>query len=320
MDKLKNSIEVLKTADPNDAFPDFDPLYDNDLNKWIRFANSLRLRLAMRARFVDEANSRAVIAECLSEDLIEENSQNVVRNFEDSDIDELNNEWHRLYIVKEKWKMSELFVNQLKLTNDPRLPVYVLANADGEYEGIKNGLNDIDHGNAIADEKYCDPSENLYAKDMPSYFLCADEVFFLKAEAALYGLGSGDANQLYQEGIRKAMEKWDVPNEQISAFLNDEPEATLTGSDEEKFEQICIQAWIAAVPNFTEMYANMRRTDYPTIEQRTGNLEKGVTDGYLPKRLIYGTSELTSNGENVEKAIAIQGPNSLTTPLWWDVK
>jgi hypothetical protein len=320
MDKLKNSIAVLKTANPEDAYPGFDPLYENDLTKWIRFANSLRLRLAMRARFVDEANSNTVIRECLDEDLIENHTQDASRKYEDVDILELNNRWHNLFIVKERWKMGELFIEQLKATNDPRLPVLVEANSNDEYKGVKNGLNDLDHGNAFGMTENCYPSENLYAKDMPAYFLSADEVSFLKAEAALYEISNDDANEHYQDGIRKAMRKWDITEEQINDFLANEPIATLSGQPEEKFEQICVQAWIATVPNFPEVYSRMRRTDYPTIVQRTGNLEMGTSDGFLPKRLLYATDEVSRNGDNVANAIAIQGPNKITTPLWWDVK
>ncbi|HAZ04634.1 MAG: hypothetical protein A2W90_06815 [Bacteroidetes bacterium GWF2_42_66] len=319
MDKLKESITVLKSANPKDGYPGYDPLYQNDLTKWVRFANSLRLRLAMRARFVDPNNSKTVISECLAENLIEENSQNALRGFTNGDIQELNNPWYNLYITKEKWKMSELFVNQLKSTNDPRLSIFVKPNSSGGYQGIKNGLGDLDNGNAFTQIQYCSPSENLYAKDLPAYFMCADEVYFLRAEAALFQLGSGDANQLYQAGIRKSMETWKVPEAQISTFLAS-PEAQLSGLNEDNFRKICTQQWIGLVPNFTECYSNMRRTDYPTIGQRTGTLEKGVTDGYLPKRLLYGTDEFNSNNANVTAAVAEQGPNRITTPLWWDVK
>lgn len=320
MDKLKTSIEVLKSADPKNAYPGFDPLYNNDLNKWVRFANSLRLRLAMRARFVDPDNSAQVINQCLREPLIEVNDQNAQLEHQGGDIEELNNPWYKLYIVKEQWKMGKLFVDQLKSTNDPRLPVFVEANPDGEYYGLKNGLTDLDFGNMFSKDKYCYPSENLYAKDMPSYFLCADEVSFLKAEAALFGLGSGDANELYQEGIRKAMEKWNVPQDQIATFIANEAAATLAARDEEKFEQIATQRWISLIPNFTEIFSLMRRTGYPTIKKRGEDMAQGVTDGVFPKRLLYGSDELSSNGKNVAKAIEQQGPNKITTALWWDVK
>lgn len=319
MDKLKNCINVLKSADPEDAYPGFDPLYNNDLSKWVRFANSLRLRLAMRARFADPTNSAQVISECLSEPLIESNGQNAQLEHDGGDVEELNNPWYRLYVTKEKWKMGELFVEQLKSTNDPRLPIFVKANPDGEYYGLKNGLTDLDHGNNFSKDKYCYPAENLYAKDMPSYFLCADEVAFLKAEAALFNLGSGDANAFYQEGIQKAMEKWNVPANQITNFIANEAEATLTGTDEDKFKQIATQRWIALIPNFTEIYSLMRRTEYPTIEKRGEDMAQGVTDGVFPKRLLYGNDELNRNGENVADAIAQQGPNKITTAIWWDV-
>ncbi|MCG6188605.1 SusD/RagB family nutrient-binding outer membrane lipoprotein [Maribellus maritimus] len=320
LDKLKSSIDVLKSANPEDAYPGFDPLYENDLSKWVRFANSLRLRLAMRARFIDPTKSAQIISECLSNPLIETNEQNAQLQHDGGDVEELNNPWYNLFVVKEKWKMGELFVNWLKITNDPRLPIFVEANQNGEYYGIKNGLTDLDHGNAFSQSMYCYPAEALYAKDRPSYFLCADEVAFLKAEAALFGLGTGDANAFYQEGIQKAMEKWNVPQDQITTFLTNEAEAMLTGSDEEKFEQISTQVWIALIPNFAEIFSNMRRTDYPVIEQRGEDMARGVTDGYFPKRLIYGTDELSTNPENVANAIAQQGPNKITTALWWDVK
>lgn len=320
MDKLKNSINVLKSANPAEAYPGFDPLYKNDLDKWVRFANSLRLRLAMRARLVDPSNSAQVISECLSEPLIDSNGQNAQLEHDGGVVEELNNPWYNLYISREKWKMGELFVEQLKSTNDPRLSIFVEANPDGNYYGLKNGLTDLDHGNAFNNNKYCYPAETLYAKDMPSYFLCADEVAFLKAEAALFGLGQGDANAFYRDGIQKAMEKWGVPQVQITNFIANEAEATLKGSNEEKFEQIATQAWIALIPNFAEIFSRMRRTGYPTIEQRGKDMAQGVTNGFFPKRLLYGTDELSSNGKNVAKAIAQQGPNKITTAIWWDVK
>ncbi|MCK5443259.1 MAG: SusD/RagB family nutrient-binding outer membrane lipoprotein, partial [Maribacter sp.] len=72
--RLTSSIAVLKTADPAKGYPGSDPIFDNDLEKWVRFANSVRLRLAMRIRFADESLSRSAVTQCLNDPLMEDSS------------------------------------------------------------------------------------------------------------------------------------------------------------------------------------------------------------------------------------------------------
>jgi hypothetical protein len=98
--------------------------------------------------------------------------------------------------------------------------------------------------------------------------------------------------------------------------------ANLAGSDEEKFEQIATQMWVAFIPNHQEAWSNIRRTGYPVIERRTNPLlSKGVTDGYLPKRLKYPyTVEKSLNGANMQEAIDRMGGDNIDIPVWWDVR
>ncbi len=317
--RLKNSIDMIKTADPARAFPGSDPIYDNDLDKWVRFANSLRLRYAMRIRFADASTADAVIAECLGEDLIEENNQNARLECVDVDDGSLYNPWSNTFSYWQ-FKVSEKFVEWLKGTNDPRLELFVSPNNDGEYIGIPNGLNDQalsawDVNNTSA------PGDILVARGTPLYEVTAAEVYFLRAEAALFLLGPGDANTLYREGIRKAMELWGVAEPEIDTFLTDEVQATLAGTDEEQFEQIGNQIWLALTPNFAESYSYIRRTGYPVIPRRTApNLQKGDTDGVLPSRLKYPIVEEANNTDNLQEAIDSQGPNDISTKIWWDVR
>ena len=141
MERLKNIVIILQNGNPSLGYPGADPLYDNDLADWARFANSFRLRLAMRARFADPEYANAVIKECLTLPLIEENSNNAWDENEDSDIGEFSNPIYGQYGYWQ-WRMSEKVVETLKTTNDPRLTVFVKPNKDGEYIGIPNGLSD----------------------------------------------------------------------------------------------------------------------------------------------------------------------------------
>ncbi len=325
--RLENSLELLKAADFSRAFPGADPMYNNDGESWLRFANSLRLRLAMRARFADPEKYEAIISACLSDDLIEENQHNAKLQHWDSDHGQLRNPWHKRYEEKYLGKIynfnvSQKYVNLLANTSDPRLQVMVDTNGLGEYIGMPNGLNDVDYSNFERSNASI-LSSLVLAKDQNLYFMTASEIWFLRAEAALFNMGEGDANQLYQMGITKAMGQWGIDQTDIDNYLATSPEGLLTGSDEEKFEQIGNQMWLAFVPNYIEAWFNIRRTGYPVIPQRTAdNQEKGVTDGHMPSRLVYPkTTERTVNGDNMQEAIdrMVDGDH-IYSRVWWDVR
>jgi len=212
-------------------------------------------------------------------------------------------------------------VEWLKSTNDPRLTIFVDTTETGEYKGFMNGLNDQEQSK-YKWEAFSNPKPVLYAKDMSQNLMCASEVWFLRAEASLFNLGPGDANQMYQEGIRKAMLQWKVSADSIAQYISTEPEATLNGTDENKFRQIATQMWIAFTPDFSEAWSNIRRTGYPVIPQRTDETvyELGVTNGILPTRFKYSSSEYRTNRVNLDAAIEQQGPDLIDTPVWWDVR
>ena len=320
MEKLKNIVTTLQNADPGMGYPGADPLYDNDLDNWARFANSFRLRLAMRARFVNPGLVNTVITECLAQPLIEENSQNAWNENEDSDINEFRNPIYGHYGFW-KWKMSEKFVETLKTTNDPRLTVFVKPNNEGEYIGIPNGLSDSELVKWTW-ANVSDPTDSLVGKAAPIYQMAASEIWLLRAEAALYNIGpSGDANQLYQKGIQLSLEQWGVSQEDIDDYMANADYANLTGTQEQQFEQICTHLWIAVMPNAHEGWTNIRRTGYPRIPQRTEPEHTlGASNGVLPTRLKYPSSEVNINKENYQIAVDQQGPDLITTPLWWDVR
>jgi hypothetical protein len=320
MDELNSSIQVLQSADPSMGYVGADPVYNNDLDKWIRFANSLRLRLAMRARFVDPENSVVIITECMAQPLIESNDQNFELKHEESDNPEFYSPWYDLRKSMD-WKMSDKFTEWLKNTNDPRLKVLVDTVGFDEYQGYLNGLNDQAFGLTTWSD-YSAPTEALYSKSLSQFEMTASEIWFLRAEAALFGLTTGDANQMYQTGIQLNLNLWEVSDDDINAYMSTEAEAILSGTPENQFRQISTQMWIAFIPNFTEAWSNIRRTGYPVIPQRTDATiyELGVTDGILPSRFKYSTTEYLNNLNNLNAAIEIQGPDNIDTPVWWDVR
>ncbi len=330
VERLENCIAILEEVEAEaHIYPsDLDPMFKGDLDKWVRFTNSYRLHLAMRARFADPGLYESIITECLSLDLIESNEQNPTLETSDSHSD-LYNPWYWNWQSSQEgiynliW--AEKFITTLMETNDPRLSFFATKNPDGIYLGMPNGMTD-EAFSAFNKKNASIPTGEFFAKDQPIYMITAAQIWLLRAETALFSINGagGDANSMYQTAIRLAMEQWDIDSDSIDAYLTSETEATLNGDQENMFRQISTQMWIASIPNAFESWCTIRRTGYPVIPQRTSPLlSPGVTDGYMPSRVSYPeTKELTINGENLNEAIGRLpgGEDKLDTRLWWDVR
>jgi len=307
--RLASSIDIIQGGNPANAYPNSDPFFENDMDKWARLANSFRLRLALRMRNADPAKAQAVIAACLTKPFIETIDQNAT-----FDRFETVNPWFDLTYRWPELKVSTKFLDQLQNTADPRLPALVAPDTNGGYRGITNGISDTDFA-----ESDFGSASNLGDKVIESgsklYFMTADEFWFLRAEVALLvNEDAAMANTYFQNGLQASFDQWDVDG---SDFLAG-PHGSLAGSPEAMTEQIDTQIWVALAPDYLESWFSIRRTGYPVIEQRTGDMQLGVTNGVLPSRFLYSTLELSTNKTNVEAAIANQGANKIDTKLWWD--
>ena len=330
VERLKNCINTLNEPGAEEQIyaSDIDPIFKGDIDKWIRFANSYRLHLAMRARFVDPGKYEPIIAECLSLPLIESNDQNPTLETSDAKSD-LYNPWYWTWQSSQEgvynlvW--SEKFISTLKETNDPRLSFFAAKNNDGIYKGMPNGLTD-EAFSAFNKKTASIPTGEFFAKDQPIYLTTAAQIWLYRAEAALFNISGagGDVNSMYQTAIGLAMEQWDIDVDSINTYLADEEEASLYGDPENKFRQISTQMWISSIPNAFESWCTIRRTGYPVIAQRTSPLvSQGITNGYMPTRVSYPiTKEKTINGDNLDEAISRipGGEDKIDARLWWDVR
>jgi hypothetical protein len=317
--RLAEDIETLKTATTTVGLYNQDPIFDDDPDRWVRFANSLRLRLAMRIRHVAPSKANPIIAVCLEGPLMEVQEHNVVMENEDGDNSQLFSPWYSTFDFY-NFRISDKIVTALDTANDPRLPIYATPLEDGTYKGMMNGLTEDYFGDTV-NLPHSHPNEYLVGKDAVTVLMDAAEIAFLQAECALFGLGGSDAEGHYRRGIELSMERAGVAQEDVDAFMASDI-ARLSGTQEDQFEQIGNQMWLAFPPNFIEAFATMRRTGYPVIPKRDGVVTSlGVTDGVLPGRAVYPLSEKISNNTNVEKAIArIGGEDYIGERLWWDVR
>lgn len=335
-ENIKKGLEILEPYE-NLAMGSADRVYGGDLKKWKKFANSLRLRMAMRLRFADPKIAAEQITEALKHDLIESNDEEC--NFTNFDEDGYKHPSYSELKVGNRTNTSKLLIDYLKSTGDLRLKTFALpvttgANK-GKFEGLPNGYMP-----GLTIDNFSFAGRVTYQPDLPLQNLGYSEVCFLKAEAYLAGLGvtkdAAKADEWFKKGIKASLAFWDREDKYldenkkevkvrhyddaaVTAFLAS-PTATLTGTDEQKLEQISMQKWISTMNNAYETFAEMRRTGYPQIAKRGSNLEQGETNGVWPRRMTYPEGEALLNTENFKKAAAATNNNSMTHKVWWDIR
>lgn len=306
-DALLAEVEQAASMIDPDGFameyPDL--IYDGDMENWRRFANSLRMRMAMRLSEVDQAQAQAVFADAYADGGFQSNADNAVLWY----LEEVERHpIHEYMLGRDDHSVSGTLIDTLQALDDPRLEVYAQPNAAGEYWGERNASLDeppLDSVSRIG-EFYSGPAA-------PAVLLSYAEVLFLQAEAAERGWITADAATLYEEAIRAAMEFNGIADVEIDAYLA-QPEITYEG-DQAGLEQIWLQKWIALFGNGPEAYAEWRRTGFPNLAPGPDALN----DGEIPLRLFYPSLETTLNRSAVEEAQARQDGATLSSPVWWDV-
>lgn len=162
----------------------------------------------------------------------------------------------------------------------------------------------------------------------PGDLMSYAEVEFLLAEAKTKGWNvSGDAESHYEAGVRVSMQLLNnhyltsnkISDDEINAFIAHNPLG-----DNPK-ETINTQAWILHMMNPSEAWANMRRSDYPAILDRTrlGIFTNGFTytdaDMTMPNRLRYPELEAQYNSASYKAAIErMGGTDNWHSKLYWD--
>lgn len=284
-----------------------DMIYQGNMDRWRRFANSLRLRAAMRLSQVDQTKARTEFADALTDGVFTSNADNALLRYVDNGVDV-----HPIFGYERSridHAISKTMVDTLASFADPRLPLYAYPNNTGLYVGMQNGSNADPPLSTISRIGPAFASANS-----PAVLMSYAEVLFLQAEAAARGWITGDAGTLYAQAITAAMTQLGVSAGAITNYLA-QPRVQYQGG-EAGLRQIWLQKWIALFGNGPEAFAEWRRTGTPALLPGPD----AINDGLIPVRLTYPGSEQTLNKEAMDAAISRQGgANSLNNPVWWDV-
>jgi hypothetical protein len=311
---LADLAEGASMLDPSGVdFGAGDLLYNNDFEKWRRFANSLRLRVAMRLVNQDAARAQSEFVAALNAGVFRSNADNAALVYPGAPYD---NPLHANYLGRDDHSISATMVDTLARLNDPRLQLYAEpAQEDGVYRGNLHGMDPaalpIAHYSRIGDFWRANGSTT------PSLVMTYAEVLFLQAEAAQRGWIAGDPAALYEQGIRAAMTQWNAwnpanaPTEaEISAYL---AQPSVQYNAARGLHQIQLQLWIALYMNTNEAWAHQRRTGVPNVQPGPD-----MVISRIPVRFSYPDTEQSLNSANLSAAVSNQGGGlDLVTPLWF---
>lgn len=344
-EELDKAVDVLYqfTINNSGAKPmaEYDLVYDGDYAKWVRFANSLHLRLAMRLAYVkpDIARQEAEKAVAHPGGLITSNDDNAgVKSVGANDV---VNQLYTMWANYQDIRMGASMLSILDGYEDPRLgKMFSQGNVKGVdgYFALRTGLN-LDSNK---DSRLGYSSPNIQSST-PIIWMNAAEVAFLRAEGALRGWNMGvEAKEAYQQGISLSFSEWGasgadtymldtekvaadyvdplVSSNNIGAVSNITIAWGDTDSKDKNMERIITQKWIAMFPNGQEAWTEYRRTGYPKLFPVKVNNSAGTVDTDIQvRRLPFARSEYTLNPDNIAKAIELLGgPDNGGTRVWWD--
>ncbi len=346
---LDTATTILKTLvgqNISSAMQKSDQAYtSNNYANWLKFANTLRLRLALRIAYVNPTLAKTEGEKSLNPNsggMLEANAENCYITLSTD---------HPLNIITSAWGDTRMHANVESILGglkDPRLSKFFMPATDpaaaGQIKGFRTGIN-ID-----AKSRY-ENFSRLISQPNRMQLMVASESWFLKAEAALRGWNNaGDAKINYETGITRSFEMHQLGD--AAAYISNatntpapytDPKSVTAGQNniaagspflstitvqwneadtrDRKLERIITQKWIAMFPDGDEAWAEYRRSGYPILFPVVVNLSNNVipTNPGI-RRMPYPEREYNSNNAAVTKAVEmLGGKDNGGTRLWWDI-
>jgi SusD/RagB-like outer membrane lipoprotein len=321
-----------------------DVLYAGNIPKWRKFGYSLLLRAGIRLSKVDPTKAQSVVQSAFAGGVMTDNADNAYMRHDANYLNPIGNMLNSTEAAN--WYLAKPFVDSLKNNNDPRLSAIAIR-----YKGATSGpAQTVDIGTTAASDQigmpmgydngtitgratadglasfydYSQVDRRRMAKtSAPMFFVTAAQTNLLLAEASFRGwITSGTPSQYFSDGIIAHMNQLSI-YDAASAVSPADRDAYIAANSlvpGRELEQINTQYWIASFLNGPEAFANFRRTGYPALAPNPYGQPNNpdVPNGTFIRRIGYPTSELSVNTSNVNAAIAVMGPDKLSTSLWWD--
>lgn len=304
--RLDAAIGSVKIAAGSGSFETGDIYYHGDMGQWVKFANSLKLRMAMTLADVNPAKASAMVAQAAPK-VFTSNDDNAQLNFLATSPNANPVFEDLVQSGRYDFVGASTFIIRLNTLSDPRRDDYFKLAANGTYRGgVYGGNNNY--------KTFSAPGKKLEDPTQPGVLLSYTEVEFLLSEALARGgfTGvTGTAVSHYGAAVTASIDQNGGTAAEAATYLAQPTVAYLTATGDFK-EKIGTQKWIALYNQPVESYKEFRRLDYPRLVAPAGALTA------LPVRFPYPVIEQNLNKSNYNTAAAAIGGDLVTTKIFWD--
>jgi len=286
------------------SFGSDDLYYGGDVAMWIKFGNTLKVRMGITLADVDDALAKSTVESAYEGGFaLGENCQLVYPGGTNS------NPLYQDLIQsgRHDFVPANTIVDIMNNLTDPRRDKYFTLFGEvylGGAYGYSNSFSQYSH---IADP--------IQEPTYPSILLDYTEMAFYLAEAAARGYSvGGDAGTWYNKGIESSILSWGGTQAEVDAYLAQANVAYTSASGDYK-QKIGTQSWLASYVRGINGWNSWRRLDFPVL-----NIPQNpeTRDGQVPKRFTYPINEQTLNAKNYTAAVSAMGLDEMDVKLFWD--
>ena len=301
LDRLDADISALNPS--VSSFGDADLIYGGNVESWQKFANSLKMRMAIVLADTDDAKAKSLI-EAAAPNSFTSNDDNAIFSYYPT-TPNTNPVWVNLVQSgRDDYVPAKTIINMMNSNNDPRRPFYFTP-VGGVYAGGTPGAGS-------SDPSFARPSEVVKAPDFPYLIMGYSEVEFILAEAVERGYNvGGTAAAHYTSAVSASLDYWGVSSSAATTYLADPSVAYATAAGTYK-EKIGIQKYISLYMDGFDAWVEQRRLDYPAL------VAPPTAQSGFPVRYTYPVNEQNLNSGSWKSASSAIGGDAVETKLFWD--
>ncbi|WP_439879667.1 SusD/RagB family nutrient-binding outer membrane lipoprotein [Pontibacter sp. MBLB2868] len=317
--RIDKALAMPMTAKAAPDLSNGDVVFNGDMSQWVRFANTLKLKIYLR-----QVYGRPAVAEAGIRSLYNKGAKFLEADASMAIFSDATSKRNPLYEMdqspalntNQNLKASTTLFSFLQTNGDKRLDNVYIPGSGGQ-KAMVQGTSGTSTSQLVPGTI----SRALILPTAPVYFISKAESYFLQAEATLRGLGSGDVAALYNQGVDAAFVQIGAERGALYPY----PAST---SVEEQLEAIIVQKWVALAGTYQgiEAFLERNRTGYPETSP------VGATDAsYKPGEFTYPVEGITSGRqfptrlpwpqeERQRNPNAPQSVEPIIKPVWWDVR
>jgi hypothetical protein len=308
-DLIEKVDAAVRGLDAGSAcFGSADLFYKGDVGQWIKFGNSLKVKLGIHLSDCDPALAASTILSGVNGGVFESGADDALfayltasPNFNPIYADVIASGRHDFI-------PANTLVDIMNGLEDPRRQAYFTLMYEGtdsaRYVGGRYGVTSPYGSNSHI-------TDAISAPDFKGILFTYSEIQFYLAEAAAKGISlPSTAEEYYSEAIRASFEFWGIPG--VDDYLA-KPEVAYSQANWK--ERIALQQWLSFYTRGLEGYTTYRRLDYPRF-----NIAPLIREeSEIPTRFTFPVNEQTLNDASYKAASQLIGGDLLTTKIFWDI-